>query len=397
MSENKQLTEKEKELIKGCIKGEEATKNEFIYIFRPKIFIIAKGITKDKAEAEDLTQDILIKLFIELEKHEINENLYAWVERVAKNYCKDEYRRKYSKKALKIVHPIIDDNKDTSLVEVYRDHNAIPPGSRKYYKQPGDDESLEIEFKRNIPHSIQKSLEISLEYLELLYKLKEKIKSDFDKYDPIFRVQEILDGTKKKITYVLGSISREKIYRYKYLKSKPKKGLELSEEDKKELNQLRKDSFKINVFSWINEFREDIASMTFFDPLFNDLMPAIKRPYNTHYFGFVLTDFAMNVTTMKIMPPRLMFDVWSKEKGLKKGRKATYDDLRKIELIFRYFKRRTKGTEKEFLFNSIDECLSTFDAIRKSQYKKPSNEKFYKQLVNFIYRNSFIYKKRGVL
>ena len=81
-----------------------------------------------------------------------------------------------------------------------------------------------------------------------------------------------------------------------------------------------------------------------------------------------------------------MFSIWAK--GLKKGK---YTDLEKIKLIFRYFKRKTKGTDKEYLFDSIDEYVSTFDAIRKSRYKKSTDDKFYKKLANYIYKNSFIY------
>jgi len=391
LANNNQLWIKEKELIQGCIKGDSSAEKEFDYLFRPKIFNIAKGFTKtDNAKAEDLTQDILIKLFNLMKKHEIKKNLNSWVEKIEKNYCIDEDRKEHSKKSPKFVPPKLDDNNSTNPVEVSKDPSAIAPGSKEYHKSPGMDETLfsniEIEYKRNIPLTIQKSLELSLENIELFYNLRKRIRSDLNnKYERIINIYNILSDTKKKITYILGPVSWEKICRYKSLKESCRE--ELSDLEKKEFNKLKKQSFKIKVHEDLNELTSEVSAMLFHSPLFNPMAIVENTPYDSpRYFGILLSNLADILPTIKIKPPRLMYSIWIKEKGLRKGK---YADLKKIKLIFRYFKKTTKGTEKEFLFDSIDEDLSTFESIRKSMYKKSSKEKLCKKLVDFIYKASF--------
>jgi len=395
MPDNKKLSKKEKELIEGCIKGDETAREEFDNLFRREIFKIAKRFTKNDEDAKDSTQEILIKLFnlMKKQKVEVKENLCAWVETVAKNHCIDEYRRKRSKKTLEFVRPIANDNKGTALIEIHKDSKAMAPGSLEYYRSPEEEalsSNLDFEYKNNIPLSIQKSLDKSLEYIELFYKLRRQIKSDLtNKYQRILDVYNILNDTEEKITYILGPVSWKKIGRYKGLKRIAQE--ELSDSQREELIKLKRQSFKIEVHKNLNELLEMVSVMFFHSPLFNEMALVKDSSYSLHkYFGFWLSDLSSVLPTIKIKPPRLMFSIWIKAKGLRKGK---YADLEKIKLIFRYFKRKTKGTDKEYLFDSIDEYVSTFDAIRKSRYKKSTNQKFYKKLINNIYRNSFIYTK----
>jgi len=393
MSGNKRLSEKEIALIDGIRSGEKTVEIEFIRRYKPKIFAIALQFTKDKEEAEELTQNIFMIILEKIKKHKIKQSLNGWIIGVSKNYCIDVYRKKHLKKALRPDLLIAKSKKGATLIDSVRDFKATAPGSKEYYKQQGIDETLlsniDVLYKRNIAPEIQKSLYVSLEYIELFYNLRKQIKSDLTKkYERILDVDNILNSTKKKINYILGPVSEEKINRYKNLRFHRD---ELSDLDKKELNRLERQSFKINVHKDLNELIERVSAMLFHSPLFNDLALVKNTPYVSHdYFGFMLSDLASILPTIKIKPPRLMFSIWIKAKGLRKGK---YADLKKIRLIFLYFKKQTKGTEKEFLFDSIDENVSTFDALRKSCYKKSANQKFYKKLVNNIYKNSFIYTK----
>lgn len=387
MPENTQLSEKEKKLVKRCINREEAAEKEFDRLFRPKIFDIARKFTNE-TEAEDLTQEILFKLSEEMRRHEIKQNLKGWVVKLAKNYCIDVCRKQRTKKALKVSHPIADKDKGTFLIEVSKDSKAIPPGFKEYHRQ---DEELYINidtlYKRNIPpQKTRKDLEYSLNHIEIFYKLIEKIKSEPVKYERIFKINKILHDTEEKINLVMGRTSRKKIEKYRQLKPKFYSPLGLTDSEKEEYEKLEKQESLIYLHETLSQFITNM-SLTVHRMVQKDLFSTIiNTPFPTKLYLLVLFDLAMKFKTMKIKPQRLMFSIWRKVKDLRKGK---YTDHNKIKLIFYYFKRRTKGTEKEFLFNSIDENLSTYDSIRKSYYKKPANLEHFNKLVDFIYKSSF--------
>lgn len=382
MEENNKIYERE--LIQRCRRGDKEARNEFTAQFRPIIKKKASGILLDKAEAEDSAQNILMKVLGLIDKGEKIENLHAWLIRITENFCYDENRKKRSRKALKFVQP--EHNK------VHEDHRAFAPGSREYYESQEEEtisSDLDFEFKKNIPPSIRKSLEKSLDYVEFFYLLQKQISSDVNKFiGRTFDLYNILSYTKKKINSILGPISWQKIGRFKYFQSINRS--ELSDTEMKEYKKLKKQEFKISIHKELDELLEIVSAQMFHNPLLNEMADLGKTPYNSHrYFGIWLSNLSHILPKMKIEPPRLFFSIWTKAKGLKKG---SYTDLKKIKIIFQYFKKKTKGTDKEFLFNSIDERVSTFDAIRKSSYKKSANVKYYRKVANSIYRESFTKK-----
>ena len=85
-------------------------------------------------------------------------------------------------------------------------------------------------------------------------------------------------------------------------------------------------------------------------------------------------------------------------RGLRIGKKI---NLTKLKVIFAYYKKETKGTEKESLFESIPnedvtsrEFKRKFETIRQLSYRsrKSPNNKLYEKLERFIYKKSFIEK-----
>jgi len=379
MPYKKHLSEKEKTLLEGIINKEEASEKEFDRLFRQKIFKIVMGFTNSQTDAEDITQEIFIKLLDRIRKHEIKQNLNGWIVKVTKNYCIDVYRIEHTKKALKFAQPLANYNKGTALIDISEDIEAIAPGSKEFYEK---DKASNINI--NTLYKI-KELEFSIKQVELFYKLIKDIKSNPTSYERILKVKKILISAQKKIEKIVGHISKRKIERYHRLRAT----LCLSNPEKRELKKLKNQEFIISINENLNELIARMNS-TVNTMVQQDFLSTIidksshSMYYHGEYYFYFLFDFALKLRTMKIKPPRLMFSVWAKD--LKKGKNV---DLRKIKFILSYFKRKTKGTEKEFLFDSIDENLSTFDSIRKSQYKKTPKEKLYKELVDFMYKYSF--------
>lgn len=70
-----------------------------IDLFSKKVFNLAYQFSGSYQEAQDLTQDIFVKLFHALPRYEFGRNFSAWLTTMAKNHLIDEYRRtKWEKK-----------------------------------------------------------------------------------------------------------------------------------------------------------------------------------------------------------------------------------------------------------------------------------------------------------
>ncbi len=61
--------------------------------FAPKIFNMAFQFTGSRAEAEDQSQEIFLKVFHNLSKYDAQKNFTAWLLTLAKNHLIDSYRR----------------------------------------------------------------------------------------------------------------------------------------------------------------------------------------------------------------------------------------------------------------------------------------------------------------
>ncbi|PKQ46323.1 RNA polymerase sigma factor [Confluentibacter flavum] len=92
------------------------TQKEFLNIvmpFKDKVFRLAKRLLISTEEAEDATQEILLKLWSNKEKIEEYKNVEAFSMTMTKNFCFDKLKSKQSQN-LKIVHSNYEDN-STSL------------------------------------------------------------------------------------------------------------------------------------------------------------------------------------------------------------------------------------------------------------------------------------------
>ncbi|MCJ7582928.1 MAG: RNA polymerase sigma factor [Candidatus Aminicenantes bacterium] len=67
--------------------------------YSKRVFNMAYQFSGSYEEAEDLTQDIFIKLYSSLAKYDFSKNFSAWLLTMSKNYLIDQYRRtKWEKK-----------------------------------------------------------------------------------------------------------------------------------------------------------------------------------------------------------------------------------------------------------------------------------------------------------
>jgi len=79
-------------LIASCLGGDQVAWEEIVRQHRRKVFNIAYKFTGRHDEAEDLTQDIFLKIFKSLHTFDRRANFQTWLVSVSRNLCIDHYR-----------------------------------------------------------------------------------------------------------------------------------------------------------------------------------------------------------------------------------------------------------------------------------------------------------------
>jgi RNA polymerase sigma-70 factor (ECF subfamily) len=79
-------------LIQRCLNGDQAAWEEIVRRHRRKVFNVAYKFVGRHEEAEDLTQDIFLKIFKSLDTFDRRANFQTWLISVSRNLCIDHYR-----------------------------------------------------------------------------------------------------------------------------------------------------------------------------------------------------------------------------------------------------------------------------------------------------------------
>jgi RNA polymerase sigma factor (sigma-70 family) len=79
-------------LIERCLKGDQRAWDEIVRRYWRKVFNVAYKFVGRQDEAEDLAQDIFLKLFKSLKTFDRRANFSTWLISVSRNLCIDHYR-----------------------------------------------------------------------------------------------------------------------------------------------------------------------------------------------------------------------------------------------------------------------------------------------------------------
>jgi RNA polymerase sigma-70 factor (ECF subfamily) len=80
------------QILQRCLSGDQAAWDAIVRLYRRKVFNIAYTFVGTHDGAEDLTQDIFLKLFRSLDTFDRRANFQTWLISVARNLCIDHYR-----------------------------------------------------------------------------------------------------------------------------------------------------------------------------------------------------------------------------------------------------------------------------------------------------------------
>src|SRR3954469_15067271 len=79
-------------LIQRCLAGDQLAWEAIVRQYRRKVFNVAYKFVGKHDAAEDLTQDIFLKVFKSLDTFDRRANFQTWLISVSRNLCIDHYR-----------------------------------------------------------------------------------------------------------------------------------------------------------------------------------------------------------------------------------------------------------------------------------------------------------------
>src|SRR5438552_2331043 len=79
-------------LIRRCLSGDQAAWESIVRQYRRKVFNIAYKFVGKHEAAEDLTQEIFLRIFKSLDTFDRRANFQTWLISVSRNLCIDHYR-----------------------------------------------------------------------------------------------------------------------------------------------------------------------------------------------------------------------------------------------------------------------------------------------------------------
>src|SRR5256885_15651297 len=79
-------------LIEQCLSGDQNAWEEIVRTNWRKVFNVAYKFVGKHDEAEDLTQDIFLKIFKALNTFDRRANFQTWIISISRNLCIDHYR-----------------------------------------------------------------------------------------------------------------------------------------------------------------------------------------------------------------------------------------------------------------------------------------------------------------
>jgi len=91
------------DLVERCRKGDDEAWRQLVERFGQKVYSIAYHFTLKREDAEELAQEIFLKVFENLHRYDGSYPLAAWLVSLSRNLCIDRYRRRKREKSFRFV------------------------------------------------------------------------------------------------------------------------------------------------------------------------------------------------------------------------------------------------------------------------------------------------------
>jgi RNA polymerase sigma-70 factor, ECF subfamily len=89
----------EPQLVRRCLAGEDSAWEDLLKAHNRQVYNLCYRFTGGSSEAEDLTQEVFIKIFQTLQTYDDAQGTFStWLNRVARNHLVDHYRRTHKER-----------------------------------------------------------------------------------------------------------------------------------------------------------------------------------------------------------------------------------------------------------------------------------------------------------
>jgi RNA polymerase sigma-70 factor (ECF subfamily) len=181
----------ERELIERLKRHDEAAFNTFVLRYQERVFRLLLRMLGDRAEAEDLAQEVFISIFKAIDGFRGDSQLSTWVYRVAANHCRN--RLKYLTRRRR---------KMTEAYDEQSEEATVVPGAER---PDAPDQLLEAQ---QTEHFLQAGLLTLDEEQRELIVLREV---EHLSYDEIMAITGLPEGTVKSRLHRARAALREHI------------------------------------------------------------------------------------------------------------------------------------------------------------------------------------------
>lgn len=108
------LTRSDRDLVERCRDRDGAAFNEVVDRYKTKVYNYLFRMMGNAADAEDLTQEVFVRLYTSLDSFRSQASLSTWLFRIAGNLCIDHFRRakKHRAVAFSLDEPLERDNSE---------------------------------------------------------------------------------------------------------------------------------------------------------------------------------------------------------------------------------------------------------------------------------------------
>jgi RNA polymerase sigma factor (sigma-70 family) len=105
----------EKILINGLKKRDKDSFEEFVNLYKDRIYNITIGLIQNVEDAEDLTQEVFVEVFDSINDFKENSSLSTWLYRIAVNKSLELIRKRNRKKRFGFVTSLFGEKEDIQI------------------------------------------------------------------------------------------------------------------------------------------------------------------------------------------------------------------------------------------------------------------------------------------
>ena len=116
-----------KTLVESSINGDASSQKQLFLDYYGNVLLICRRYSKSNFLAEEIANDVFIKIFDHLNKYEFNYPFKSWISRIAINTCIDKIRKDKKKlKVIELVDEIDYEGVEQVTFELYGNQEILP-------------------------------------------------------------------------------------------------------------------------------------------------------------------------------------------------------------------------------------------------------------------------------